>query len=532
MIKELLGAGADLGIPNKEGETAMALMGNVPPDIVEEILDNCVVGERNGTEFYLTLNFPFLNPDKLWVTENKTLTTDNVEGEGSKEALKMKALPPKEDKPGVGGILPETNSLLFMIENPEYNHLLEHPVVKSFLSLKFWGVAPLYVIKTFFYLIFASFVTSYIFLLNNVAKEGSETETNAEAAMKWIVFVMLLLLAALVLAILSSSLKESVANLTALTKLTEEVRSPDIDDVFMIKKAFKPFTRILSDPEWWLKLGVLISCLLLIFLPREEKNVRHLSATTVLLVWTGFLFQLAIHPYFALHRNMFVTISTNFLKFLMWYLLLILAFALSFFFLFHMPKAQDGAEQENEAFETLTTSILKTIIMVFTGEIDFGDLVFVAPFGEFIFILFVFFILLVVLNLLNGLAVSDIGIIQQESEINRQKALMRFIVGYEQIMLGVPDFARRLSGFSFLSSKLKNRESKFLLRGRSWTAVGIGLIPGDILNLAKALVVKKMLADAEEKQGESRGGKKLEERMARIEVALERIGQKLENISS
>ena len=40
------------------------------------------------------------------------------------------------------------------------------------------------------------------------------------------------------------------------------------------------------------------------------------------------------------------------------------------------------------------------------------------------------------------------------------------------------------------------------------------------------------LADAEEKHGESRGVKKLEERMARIEVALERIGQKLENISS
>ena len=142
-------------------------------------------------------------------------------------------------------------------------------------------------------------------------------------------------------------------------------------------------------------------------MPREGDNVRHLSATTVLLVWTGFLFQLAIHPYFALHRNMFITFSTNFMKFLMWYLLLILAFALSLFFLFHMLDAQDGAEQENEAFETPTTSTLKTIIMVFT---NFGGLVFTAPFGEFIFILFVFFILL----LLNGLDLSDIGIIQQE----------------------------------------------------------------------------------------------------------------------
>ena len=147
------------------------------------------------------------------------------------------------------------------------------------------------------------------------------------------------------------------------------------------------------------------------------------------------------------------------------------------------------------------------------------------------FILFVFFILLVVMNLLNGLAVSDIGIIQQESEINMEKARMRFVVGYEHILLGVPNFARKLSGFCLLSDKLKNRKSKFLLRGRTWTADSIGEIPGDILNLAKALVVNKMLAAAEENQEESLGLSNLEERMVRIETALERISQKLENPS-
>ena len=211
-----------------------------------------------------------------FIFERKKENTDNEEVDGNKEAFTMKSLPSKDDNPG-GGVLPETNSLLFMIENPEYNHLLEHPVVKSFLSLKFWGVASLYIIKTFFFLIFASFVTAYVFLVNNVAKEGVES---AEAAMKWIVFVMLLLLALLVLAILFDSLKESVTNLAALTKVTEEEQSPEIGDLFMIKKAFKPFTRLLSDSEWWLKLGVFISCLLLMFTPKEEgEKVRHLSAT-------------------------------------------------------------------------------------------------------------------------------------------------------------------------------------------------------------------------------------------------------------
>ena len=40
---------------------------------------------------------------------------------------------------------------------------------------------------------------------------------------------------------------------------------------------------------------------------------------------------------------------------------------------------------------------------------DYGGLEFSGAFGKIIFILFIFFIMLVIMNLLNGLAVSDIG---------------------------------------------------------------------------------------------------------------------------
>ena len=48
--------------------------------------------------------------------------------------------------------------------------------------------------------------------------------------------------------------------------------------------------------------------------------------------------QLAFHPYFALERYMFVTVSKNFVKVLVWYFLFVTSFALSFYFLFHMPN--------------------------------------------------------------------------------------------------------------------------------------------------------------------------------------------------
>ena len=69
--------------------------------------------------------------------------------------------------------------------------------------------------------------------------------------------------------------------------------------------------------------------------------------------------------------------------------------------------------------------------MVFTGELDFGGIEFASSFGKFIFLVFVFFIILVFMNLLNGLAISDIGLIQKESEINTQIARMKIICNYE-----------------------------------------------------------------------------------------------------
>ena len=77
MIKELLGAGADLGIPNKEGETAMALMGNVPPDIVEEILDNCsckpffLNWQAKSTRVENSASLPFCTGPGLLCMKNK-----------------------------------------------------------------------------------------------------------------------------------------------------------------------------------------------------------------------------------------------------------------------------------------------------------------------------------------------------------------------------------------------------------------------------------------------------------------------------
>jgi len=80
--------------------------------------------------------------------------------------------------------------------------------------------------------------------------------------------------------------------------------------------------------------------------------------------------------------------------------------------------------------------------MSLTGEIEFEEIKFGVNNAELlavsIFLLFIFFILLVLVNLLNGLAVSDISIIQKRSEIVALIARVDLISYIESVLLGDP----------------------------------------------------------------------------------------------
>ena len=104
--------------------------------------------------------------------------------------------------------------------------------------------------------------------------------------------------------------------------------------------------------------------------------------------------------------------------------------------------------------------MVKTTIM-FIGEIEFGDLP-IDPNSwlSFGFLLwFVFLIIVVLMNLLNGLAVSDTGIIRDKAEIFSYKTQVETISTFESMLLGDP--------FDFLSnvpSKLSSLPSCSLVQ--------------------------------------------------------------------
>ena len=109
---------------------------------------------------------------------------------------------------------------------------------------------------------------------------------------------------------------------------------------------------------------------------------------------------------------MFIAVSRNFLKLILWYSLLLIGFALSFSLIFHQDVAAGLDEPSNMiqmAFVDFPTYLLKVGVMA-TGELAYEELPFdAAPkISWVIFIAFLFFITIVLMNLLVGSAVSDI----------------------------------------------------------------------------------------------------------------------------
>ena len=146
---------------------------------------------------------------------------------------------------------------------------------------------------------------------------------------------------------------------------------------------------------------------------QQAQSWRHLAAISVLLAWMEALLLLGRHPKLSTFVTMFTTVSNTFLRLLVWYSLLVVGFALSFYLLFR----SDG--EEEAAFSTVSQSLLKVSAMM-TGELEFGDL----PFDGYpvtsraVFLAFLFLITIVLLALLSGVAVSDIQAIQNHVNLS------------------------------------------------------------------------------------------------------------------
>lgn len=306
-----------------------------------------------------------------------------------------------------------------MSKTSEFKHLLKHPVIVSFLFMKWLRVQWLFWVNLAFYITFALSLVVYIF--SDYAYFSPEEKSIIQTMLGNLSYVCLMI--------------------TLFVLMFREL--------FQICVAPAKY---LKNFENYIEIILIIMTAMIVFIKSPSEDTRkQLSSLSILLAAFELVLMLGQHPYFSTNVVMLRTVSFNFFKFLIWYSLLIIAFALSFYLLFTTNtktikndtsieiknETSEDSGDDDKSFENPGRSVFKTIIML-TGEFDASSINFdtFPVTSKLIFALFIFMIAIILLNLLNGLAVSDTQMIKNDAELVGHIARAQHIRYVETMLVG------------------------------------------------------------------------------------------------
>ncbi|XP_078037291.1 transient receptor potential cation channel protein painless-like isoform X2 [Augochlora pura] len=309
----------------------------------------------------------------------------------------------------------------YLAGNVRFRHLLKHPLLSSFIHLKWQRIFLFFVVSFILHFLIYSLLNSYIILVamtktftesNNQTDEG-ETSTKSSGI--------------IIIRIVTSCL----LGIFALWKL------------FMLGTSPRCFVSNLRN---WIELVLLV---LEFFTIYDVGPVEMAAPVTLLSAW-HLVFMMGQYSYLSTDIEILKTVSLKFLRLLAVYGLLIFAFALAFFVLF----------KHNENFLNPFQSLFKTIVML-AGEFNANDIPFMYyPYmSHAVFVLFIFLIFIVLLNLLNGLAVNDISEIIYKADLIGLVSRIGLISYVENTVISKtdgrkPDCKWRYALFACLADKI------------------------------------------------------------------------------
>ncbi|XP_078052686.1 transient receptor potential cation channel family member painless [Augochlora pura] len=339
-VMMLLAKGSYIGHVNAFGSPAVA---DISASTLSQYFDDSIQARREQTnEYLIEFDYKCLNPHNTDLKQHRR----------------------------------EMDLFQYIAGNTGLKHLLKHPLLSSFIYLKWQRIRLVLRASFAFHLLLYVLLNAYII---GAARTKTFTKSNTDDAVPVAPFSVIIFrtLASIVLAIL------------AFWKLSQLVMSP--------------CCYILNFGNWSELVLVILE-----FLVLYDVGPVSLAAPVTLLSAWQLVVMMGQYSWLSADIEIFKTVSWKFLRFLAVYALLIFAFALAFFVLF----------QHNENFLDLGQSMFKTIIML-TGEFDADEIPFKSyPYmSHLVFVLFVFLIAIVLLNLLNGLAVNDTTEILGKAEL-------------------------------------------------------------------------------------------------------------------
>ncbi|KAH8400976.1 hypothetical protein KR009_002281 [Drosophila setifemur] len=386
-IRELLQHGAYIGAKSRFGDLPIE---DIAPEVLEEHLDSCITtnGKKAG------------EPDYEVVINYKNLV-------------------PQEANPSPTSALPnqlhdEMTSIAHIAKSKELRHLLQHPLISSFLFLKWHRLSVIFYLNFLLYSLFTISITTHTLLKFH---ESDHTALiGLFGLLSWLGIGYIILREAIQLLMSPGLYFRSVIN--------------------------------------WMELALIVLSILTSSEATYDKETqRVLAVFTILLVAMELCLLVGSLPVLSIstHMLMLREVSRSFVKIFGLYSIFVVTFSMCFYILFGKPPLDDqtkptaspspSAEGEPEGdgdFNTFSKPIealIKTIVML-TGEFDAGDIKFTSIYTYLIFLLFVFFMTIVLFNLLNGLAVSDTQAIKAQAELNGAICRTNLLTRYEEVLTG------------------------------------------------------------------------------------------------
>ncbi|KAF2887207.1 hypothetical protein ILUMI_18966, partial [Ignelater luminosus] len=367
---ELLRAGASMACRNKYGTLPIE---DIDANTLETHLDEClevhIENNINKENFIATYNYRTIMPPRRIKNEDKV----NKNAHDAEAANKLIAEEMQQ-------LASETQVISYISKSAELRHLLMHPVVTSFLYIKWHRIRWFFFTNLAFYIAFCLSLILYILVVYGGNQNNDEYQNinSILLGLLCVTFTLLLLRELFQIAVAPKIYFYSLENLLELTLiiLTGIIifhRSP----TEALRKQVSAFAILLAAFE------------LVILIGQHPKNVNK-------------------------HSN--VAYNTD----------------------VEDPKNSTSSEgDEQQFFIDPGISLFKTIVML-TGEFDASDIHFqVYPVtSHIIFMLFVFMIAIILFNLLNGLAVSDTQLIMSNSELVGHIARIEHIAYIESMLLG------------------------------------------------------------------------------------------------
>lgn len=276
----------------------------------------------------------------------------------------------------------ELDVFTYIAHNNNLKHLLKHPLLSSFLYLKWQRIRGFLLVNFIVYIIFYFLLNIYVLSMAYSRPEKQMRLINTQTVEDTLIelYQSKMLLTSIILLLLFFIFRETLLLICC------------------PRHYIKDYTNCLEILIIALTIGLLCGAGILV------------GVTVILLATWELMIVISHFPRVSTGIMIFRTVFYNFVRFASPYIFVILVFALVFHLLF----------KDEDNFNTFVLSIFKTIIML-TGEFSLSfcshDCPWSSTWSYIVFVIFVFLMVIVLMNMVNGLAVSDTAEILSKTEL-------------------------------------------------------------------------------------------------------------------